>query len=58
MKIGYARVYFVIRNVDRQIKMLNTAGVDRISREKASTKILEDHPQLDKAIDGLGTDNI
>lgn len=58
MKIGYARVSTHTQNLDRQIGSLNAAGVDRIFREKASAKTLKGRPQLEKAIDALGTDDV
>ena len=58
MKIGYARVSTHTQSLDRQIGALNAAGVDRIFREKASAKTLKGRPQLEKAIDALGTDDV
>ncbi|MFV1678002.1 recombinase family protein [Phaeobacter sp. JH20_32] len=58
MKIGYARVSTHSQSLDRQIGKLNAAGVDRIFREKASAKTVKGRPQLEKAIDALGTDDV
>lgn len=58
MLIGYARVSTQTQNLDRQIGALNGEGVDRIFREKASAKSLRGRPQLEKAIDALGTDDV
>lgn len=58
MKIGYARVSTQAQNLDRQIGALNSMGVDRIYREKATAKTIKGRPQLEKAIDALGTDHV
>lgn len=58
MKVGYARVSTHTQNLDRQIGALNAVGIDRIFREKASAKTLKGRPQLEKAIDALGTDDV
>lgn len=58
MRIGYCRVSTTTQNLDRQIAALRTEGCDKIYREKASGKSLKGRPQLDKAIDALGTDDI
>ncbi|SLN72102.1 Transposon gamma-delta resolvase [Roseovarius albus] len=58
MLIGYARVSTQSQNLDRQIGALNGAGVDRIFREKATAKTVKGRPQLEKAIDALGTDDV
>lgn len=55
MKIGYARVSTPSQNLDRQIALLRKEGCDKIFSDKASGKSLRDRPQLDKAIDALGT---
>jgi len=54
-KIGYARVSSVDQNLDRQIAALRAEGCDDIYREKASGKSMRDRPELEKAIDMLGT---
>lgn len=58
MLIGYARVSTQTQNLDRQIGSLNGAGVDRIFREKATAKTVKGRPQLEKAIDALGTNDV
>lgn len=58
MKIGYARVSTTAQNLDRQIAALRSEGCDQIFRDKASGKSMKGRPELDKAIDALGTDDI
>jgi DNA invertase Pin-like site-specific DNA recombinase len=58
MKIGYSRVSTQTQNEDRQIAALRTEGVERIFREKASGRSVKDRPQLEKAIDALGYDDV
>ncbi|MEQ8693788.1 MAG: recombinase family protein [Gammaproteobacteria bacterium] len=58
MLIGYARVSTPSQNLDRQIAALRSAGVETIYREKASGKAVKGRPQLEKAIDALGTDDV
>ncbi|MEM9309018.1 MAG: recombinase family protein [Pseudomonadota bacterium] len=58
MLIGYARVSTQAQSLDRQIGALNAAGVDRIFREKATAKTVKGRPQLERAIDALGTDDV
>lgn len=58
MLIGYARVSTQTLNLDRQIGALNGVGVDRIFREKATARTVKGRPQLEKAIDALGTDDL
>ena len=58
MQIGYARVSTQSQSLDRQIGALNGAGVERIFREKASAKSVKGRPQLEKAIDALGTGDV
>ncbi|WP_298842951.1 recombinase family protein [uncultured Roseobacter sp.] len=58
MLIGYARVSPQALSVDRQIGALNAVGVGRIFREKAAAKTIKGRPQLEKAIDALGTDDV
>ncbi|GFE50863.1 hypothetical protein So717_26160 [Roseobacter cerasinus] len=58
MLIGYARVSTQAQSLDRQIGALNGAGVDRIFREKATAKTVKGRPQLEKAIDALGTNDV
>lgn len=58
MLIGYARVSTHTQCLDRQIGALNGAGVKRIFREKATAKTVKGRPQLEKAIDTLGTNDV
>lgn len=58
MLIGYARVSTQNQNLDRQLGALKGVGVDRVFREKHTGKTLKGRPQLDKAIDALGTGDI
>lgn len=57
-KIGYARVSSAHQNLDRQLGALRAERVDEIFREKASGKSVKNRPQLEKAIDQLGTGDI
>lgn len=57
-KIGYARVSTKDQNLDRQIGALRAARCHRIFREKASGKGTKGRPELEKAIDALGTGDI
>ena len=57
-KIGYCRVSSSHQNLDRQIGALRAEGVDAIYREKASGKSGKDRPELEKAIDQLGTGDV
>ncbi|MEM7172467.1 MAG: recombinase family protein [Pseudomonadota bacterium] len=58
MLIGYARVSTKGQNIDRQIAALRTAGVEKVFRDTASGKSTKGRPQLEKAIDTLGSDDI
>jgi len=58
MNIGYARVSTRQQNLDRQIAALRAAGCTKIFREKASGKSAKNRPQLEKAIDALGTEDV
>ena len=57
-KIGYARVSTASQNLDRQIAALRAAGCEVMLREKASGKATKGRPQLEKAIDALGTGSV
>lgn len=57
-KIGYARVSTASQNLDRQIAALRAEGCVQIFREKASGKDTRGRPQLEKAIDALGTGDV
>lgn len=58
MKIGYARVSTPEQNLERQIAALRAAGCSKIYREKVSGKSIRGRPELDKAIDALGTGHV
>ena len=57
-KIGYARVSSPGQNLERQIGALRAERCDSIFREKASAKSVKGRPQLEKAIDTLGTGDV
>lgn len=57
-RIGYARVSTNTQNLDRQISALRAEKCHEIFREKASGKAVKGRPQLEKAIDELGTGDI
>ena len=57
-KIGYARVSALHQSLDRQIAALRAEQCDRILREKASGKSTKGRPELEKAIDALGTGDV
>lgn len=57
-KIGYARVSSPGQNLDRQIAALRAEGCDEIFREKVSGKDLRRRPQVERAIDALGTADV
>lgn len=58
MKIGYARVSSQSQSLDRQLGALRAERVDKLFTEKASGKDLKSRPQLEKAINALGTGDI
>ncbi|WP_298858653.1 recombinase family protein [uncultured Sulfitobacter sp.] len=58
MLIGYARVSTTAQNLDRQIAAINDLGVTQIYREKISGKSLKGRPELEKAVDVLGTNDV
>ncbi|MCE8000870.1 MAG: recombinase family protein [Rhodobiaceae bacterium] len=58
MLIGYARVSTPTQNLDRQIAALRDAGCELIFREKASAKNVRSRPELEKAIDRLGSEDV
>jgi len=58
MLIGYARVSATHQNLDRQLAMLKAEGCARIFKEKLSGREGVRRPQLDKAIEALGTGDI
>ena len=57
-KVGYARVSTAGQNLDRQIAALRSEGCSQIFREKVSGKDVKGRPQLEKAIDELGTGDV
>jgi DNA invertase Pin-like site-specific DNA recombinase len=57
-KIGHCRVSSAHQNLDRQLGALRAEGVDAIYREKASGKSVKNRPELERAIDALGTGDI
>lgn len=58
MLIGYARVSTIHQNLDRQLGALRAAGCKRIFAEKASGKNVKGRPELEQAIDALGTGDV
>jgi DNA invertase Pin-like site-specific DNA recombinase len=56
--IGYARVSTVQQNLDRQLGALRTAGCKVIYAEKASGRDVKGRPELERAIDALGTGDV
>lgn len=58
MLIGYARVSTIQQNLDRQLGALRAAGCTLIFAEKASGKAMRGRPELEKAIDALGTGDV
>jgi len=58
MFIGYARVSTQHQNLDRQIAALRKARCATIFTEKASGKSTKGRPELEKAIDALGTGDV
>jgi DNA invertase Pin-like site-specific DNA recombinase len=57
-KIGYARVSSRHQNLDRQLGALRAERWDQIFAEKMSGRSLKGRPQLEKAIDALGTGDV
>jgi DNA invertase Pin-like site-specific DNA recombinase len=57
-KIGYARVSTSTQSLDRQIGALRAERCHEVYREKASGKATKGRPQLEKAIDALGTGDV
>ena len=58
MQIGYARVSSTQQNLDRQLGALRAQRCDKVFTEKASGKSLKGRPQLERAIDALGTGDV
>src|SRR5262245_44261023 len=57
-KVGYCRVSSTHQNLDRQIGALRAERVEVIYREKASGKSVKRRPELERAIDELGTGDV
>jgi DNA invertase Pin-like site-specific DNA recombinase len=57
-KIGYARVSSTGQNLDRQLGALVAEGCDRVFQEKASGKSIKNRPELEKAVNALGTGDV
>lgn len=55
MKIGYARISASNQDLERQFAALRAEGCDKVFSDKASGKAIKGRPQLEKAIDALGT---
>ena len=58
MLIGYARVSAPHQNLDRQLSLLKAAGCKRVFREKLSGRQGMKRPELEKAIEALGPDDV
>lgn len=58
MKIGYARVSTRTQHLDRQIEALKKEGCTKIYSEKQSAVSMKKRPELDKAIEALGVDDV
>ncbi|MEO0568815.1 MAG: recombinase family protein [Pseudomonadota bacterium] len=56
--IGYARVSTTSQKLDRQLGALRAEECDVIFREKASAKSIKGRPELERAIDKLGIDDV
>ena len=58
MQIGYARVSSAGQSLDRQLGALRAQRCEKIFSEKMSGRSLKGRPQLEKAIDALGTGDV
>ncbi len=58
MIISYARVSSGDQKRDRQIAALPDEGCDEIFREKAPVQSIKGRPQLERAIDRLGSQDV
>lgn len=58
MLIGYARVSTIHQSLERQFGSLRAAGCATIYAEKASGKDVKGRPELETAIDTLGTGDV
>jgi DNA invertase Pin-like site-specific DNA recombinase len=57
-KVGYCRVSSTHQNLDRQLGALRAECVDVNYREMAAGNSVKGRPQLEKAIDELGTGDV
>lgn len=57
-KIGYARASSTHQSLDHQLGALRAERVNVVYREKASGKTVKGRPELEKAIDELGTGDV
>jgi DNA invertase Pin-like site-specific DNA recombinase len=57
-KIGYARVSSASQSLERQLGALRAERCDVIYQEKVTGRSLKGRPQLEKAIDALGTGDV
>ena len=58
MLVGYARVSTHHQNLDRQLGALRSSGCDVIYAEKASGRDTKGRPELERAIDRLGSGDV
>ena len=58
MLIGYASVSATHQNLDRQLALLKAAGCKRVFREKLSGREGMKRPELEKAIEALGSGDV
>lgn len=58
MLIGYARVSTIHQNLDRQLGALRAAGCEVVFAEKVSGRDVKGRPELERAIDALGSDDV
>jgi DNA invertase Pin-like site-specific DNA recombinase len=58
MLIGYARVSTQNQNLDRQLGALRAARCKTVLSDKATGKSVKGRPELEKAIDALGTGDV
>lgn len=58
MLIGYASVSSHGQSLERQIRALNAAKADKVFREVASGRTVKGRPQLERAIDALGAEDV
>jgi DNA invertase Pin-like site-specific DNA recombinase len=58
MRIGYARVSAQHQNLDRQLATLKAGGCKGIYKEKQSGREGAKRPQLERAINALGSGDV